>query len=524
MTNLDNPVAVACGKTLPDTQKASTATINHAPAATLDPISVNTLDETCTDTLTTDGSPTPGYLARTLEAIKEGASFAGILRMGGAALMVFALSLFLVQGVEATSDLHRYLLLLGQTVLLTAAGFAVGFLLKEPRGARMFFSLGLISIPANFALLGAMIYSFAPLDRVLTDYPTYAKWSSANLNELLIASAAALAVLVPMCLFCFSVMARQSKAWLSAGYLLACTTLLIPVRDTLSVTVISSICALAIVALLANRRMKTERLSTGEEHFAKAFLFAPAALLLTRSAMLYDIDFYFALSLVIASYYFSRCAVTRITTHPLPGTVVQIMSASGAWILAAMLTSLVSSFSTIIDPFLMFATLLLVLNIDLVRLMKKARVSNVIHGCWAILCSCAIAVDTLILGSFSGSSTSFALAILLTAASVLTRQKLGAILGTLSIIGVVIVNGAHLFSVVLDTGWVAMALAGASTIVAGSVLERYWPVMKLYWQQRFARSVQIETTELGIESCEYQRTSKESLPLMSWETRESIAA
>lgn len=448
-------------------------------------------EDCCTDKSEEGTSGTQGYVSRTINAIRQGASVAGLLRMGGAALMVFSLSLFLVQGVDATSDLHRYLLLLGQTMLLTTAGFAVGFILKEPRGARVFFSLGLISIPANFAVLGAMIYSIAPLDIVLTDYPTYAKWTSLSINELLIAGAAALVVLVPMCVFCFAIMARQSKGWLSAGYLLACATLLIPIRDTLSVTLISSLSALAVVALLANRQSKTDRQSTGEERFAKALLFAPAALLLARSAMLYDVDFHFALSVVIATYYILRHSVARLTTHSWLRIFVQILSAMGAFVLAAMLSSLLSSLFHFFDPFLLFSCVLLALNIDLVRLMKNARSGSVIHGCWAALCFAAIVTDTLLFNGFSGFTSSLALAALITCASVITRQSLGAILGMLSMVSVVVVNGAHLFSFVLDTGWAGMAVAGASTIIAGSLLERYWPVMKLTWEQRFGARFEV---------------------------------
>lgn len=458
-----------------------------------DGVTADTADSHATSQAIDDSASTP-YLARTLNAIRQGASVAGLLRMGGAALMVFSLSLFLVQGVDAASDLHRYLLLLGQTLLLTAAGFAVGFILKEPRGARVFFSLGLISIPANFAVLGAMIYSIAPLDSVLTDYPTYAKWASTSLNELLIAGAAALVVLVPMCVFCFAVMARQSKGWLSAGYLLACSTLLIPVRDTLSVTLISCVCAVAVIALLAKRQSNTERQSTDEERFAKALLFAPAALLLARSAMLYDVDFHFLLAIVIAIHYGLRHCVKHPSKHAWLKTSAKILSASSAFVLAGMFGSLINSQFPFIDPFLLFASVLLALNIDLVRLMGQSRTGSVMHGGWAGLCFAAIATDILVGSAFTGSTTSLALAVLVTCASVITRQRLGAILGTLSIIGVVLVNSADLFSMVLDTGWAGMAVAGASTIVAGSLLERYWPVLKLTWEQRFG--ARLETNRL----------------------------
>lgn len=426
------------------------------------------------------------YFSRVVDAIRQGTSIAGILRMGGAGLMVFSLSLFLMQGMEATSDLQRYFLLLGQTVVLTCAGFAVGFLLKEPRGARVFFSLALISIPANFAVLGAMIYSVAPFDTVITQYPTYASWQSTGLKEIVVASIAGLIVLVPMSVFCFAVLARHSKWWLSAAYLVASATLLIPMRETFSITLISSVCALAIVALLSNRHAERQRLATREEQFAKALLFIPAALMLARSAALYNVDFHFALAVIIALYYMLRRVVVARSGHSVLTTSVQILSASCAFILAIMLTSLINSSFSFIAPMLVFILAWLGLNLELTRFIDNAKVCGIIHGSWAVLSFFAITNDTLLFNNANGFLVNLLLALVLLAASVASRQKLGAVLGSVSLIGVVIINSSHLFTLVLDTGWVGMAVAGASTIVAGSLLERFWPVMRLRFSDKFS--------------------------------------
>ncbi|MFK7996097.1 MAG: hypothetical protein AB8B87_18305 [Granulosicoccus sp.] len=429
------------------------------------------------------------YLARAVQAIKEGTSIAGLLRIGGAGLMVFSLCLFLMQGMDATSDLHRYLLLLGQTALLTSAGFAVGFLLKEPRGARVFFSLALVSIPANFAVLGAMIYSIVPLDSVTTQYPAYASWQSSNFNELMIASVVGMLVLIPMSIFCFAILARQSKWWLSAAYLLSSATLLIPMRETFSITLISSVCALAVVVLLSNRHAKRQRLATGEEQFAKALLFIPAALMLARSAALYNVDFHFALAVVIAIYYLLRQVVIARTENSALTITVQILSACCAFILAFMLTTLILDSFSFISPFLVFTLSWLGLNMDLTRFIDKARLKGTIHGFWAVTLFSAVAIDSLLFGNVNGFLVNLTLAGTLLVASAVTRQKLGAILGSLALIGLLIINGAHLFVFMLDTGWAGMAIAGAITIVSGSLLEKFWPVLKL----RFIQQTRVTT-------------------------------
>ncbi|MFK7862478.1 MAG: hypothetical protein AB8B64_26960 [Granulosicoccus sp.] len=427
----------------------------------------------------------PAYLARAMQAIREGTSIAGILRMGGAVLMVLSLSLFLMQGIEATSDLHRYLLLLGQTLLLTVAGFGVGFLLKEPRGARVFFSLALVSVPANFAVLGAMIYSIAPLDDVITQYPAYASWQSTNMKELIVASVAGLVVLVPMSVFCFAILARHSRWWLSTAYLLTSTTLLVPLRDSLSITLISSVCALAVVALLSNRHEKRQRLATREEQFAKALLFLPATLMLARSAALYNIDFHFALAVIMAVYYLLRRIVVSCSGSTVLTTLLQSMTAACAFVLAFMLTTLIDRNVAFDAPVLVFILIWLALNVDLARSIDSSAVRSAVHGLWALASFTAIIFDALFFDSANGLVINLIIAAVLLAASTFTRQRLGAVLGTVALIGLLIINSTQLFVAVLDTGWAGMAIAGASTIVAGSLLERYWPIMKIQLANRF---------------------------------------
>jgi hypothetical protein len=435
--------------------------------------------------------PTPaqseltGYFSQAVQAIRQGATIAGLLRIGGAGLIVFSLSLFLMQGMEATSDLHRYLLLLGQTVLLTCAGFAVGFILKEPRGAGVFFSLALVSIPANFAVLGAMIYSVAPLDNVITDYPTYASWKSTDIKELLIAGIIGLVVLIPMSVFCFAVLARHSKWWLSAAYLLASASLLIPLRETFSITLISSVCALVVLALLSNRKAKRQRISTGEEQFAKILLFFPAALMLARSAMLYSVDFHFALAIVIAVYYMLRHWVVVRSGKSVLTTSIQILTVFCSLILSGMVALLVGDNFSFIAPFLVFTLMWLALNVELTRFIDVARVRGVILGAWAVFCFSPIAMDILLFSKSSGLLTDLTLALVILVASTVTRQKLGAVLGAIALVGLLVVNGSHLFAFVLNTGWLGMAVTGTLTIVAGSMLERFWPVFKVQMLSRF---------------------------------------
>ena len=87
------------------------------------------------------------------------ASFSELLRIFGACAVLASMSLFLMNGWSEGNDIQRYLKLLAQTGLLTLGGLALSVGLKEYKGARLFYGLSLVSVAANFTILGALIYS-----------------------------------------------------------------------------------------------------------------------------------------------------------------------------------------------------------------------------------------------------------------------------------------------------------------------------------------------------------------------------
>jgi len=424
------------------------------------------------------------FLSSALDMMHKASSIAGLMRMCGAGLLVFSLTLFLIQGIDATSDLQRYFLLLGQTTLLTLAGFAVGFLLKEPRGARVFFGLGLISIPANFAVFGAMIYSLLPMDNIVANYPDYASWHSSSINELIVAGIAGTVVLVPMSLFCFAVFARRSKYWLSASYLLSSASLLVPLRDSLSITLLSSIAAIIMVVLLANRRANSTLESTGEQRFAHALLFAPSVLLLARSAMLYSVDFHFTLALVICTYYLLRLGVIRNQKTSKWSNPVQLGSILTATVLSAMFTSLVTAQVAFINETVLFSLLLGALLVELSGMITSARMLSAMQIVWALLTVISLSLDYLMWNGPASVITSLSMAFLIMASGVLLRHVFVAVIGLFAIVGQVALNGSVLIASLLSSGWMGMAITGASIIILGSLIERYWPLIHLRFINR----------------------------------------
>ena len=164
------------------------------------------------------GQPRRFDVDKLIDSIRNVATVSELLRFLGAAVIVASMSLFLLQGWGEGNDIRRYLMLLAQTGLLAGGGFAMSYVLKEAKGARIFFGLALVSVTANFTILGALIYSVFQLDHALTTYPGFATWQIADIAGTGLVTLGALVVLVPIALFCFMVMATQSAKDLTLAF------------------------------------------------------------------------------------------------------------------------------------------------------------------------------------------------------------------------------------------------------------------------------------------------------------------
>ncbi|MCP4042502.1 MAG: hypothetical protein GY731_11200, partial [Gammaproteobacteria bacterium] len=158
-----------------------------------------------------------------------------LLRTLGASVLVVSIAIYLFQGWTAGNDIERYLLLLAYTLFLAVAGFISGTWMHESKGARTFVILALGAIPANFAILGALIYSQGSWDTAAAAYPAFVTWRVEHLSSALITAAGSLLVLIPVVWLGFLVLARRSAPAFTALYLASNAAMLIPLRETLAV-------------------------------------------------------------------------------------------------------------------------------------------------------------------------------------------------------------------------------------------------------------------------------------------------
>lgn len=213
-----------------------------------------------------------------------------ILRGVGAAALLAAASSFLLQHWDSGGDVWRYYALLAHTGLLGALGFAWGLRVNDAKGARTFLALAAGLVPAHFCILGGLVYSRFSWDGALTPVARYATWVAPDGTSALLAVAATLGVLGGVTALAFVALGRARAVAMGALYLVANALLLVPTRDPSLVAALAgaSVTALAVFELRVARREATLR--TLEGSFVRGMLWAPAALLLIRNALHYDLS------------------------------------------------------------------------------------------------------------------------------------------------------------------------------------------------------------------------------------------
>lgn len=222
--------------------------------------------------------------------IRKMTNFASLMRISGALVMLVAMSSYLLQGWDEGNDISRYYMLLSQTFLLAASGFGLSYILKENKGARIFFGLGLISITVNMTTLGALIFSTMQWGSSLVEYPSYAEWVAPEFSEIILALLGTLVISAPVAWVGHKVLARRSAGRLSALFLFTNLLLLVPVRESLFVGLAALVAIIIPIALFSKRMAHDHTLRTPEGFFGMATVLVPAGIIICRSIWFYPVD------------------------------------------------------------------------------------------------------------------------------------------------------------------------------------------------------------------------------------------
>ena len=412
-----------------------------------------------------------------MQSLRNVASVSEVLRILGAAVIIASMSLFLLQGWSEGNDITRYLKLLAQTGLLGLGGLALSHGLKEAKGARIFFGLALISIPANFTILGALLYSVIQIDGGLTTYPSFATWQIGDVANIGLTMAGALAVLLPVTLFCFAIMARHSAKALTLHFIALNLLLLIPVR--LSVAAGAIALAGTFYAVWALRRMLRQdaALRTPEGRFALTALFIPLGIVLFRSMYFYEIES-LTIAMLSATVFFALRQVSLFPDrNPRVATLIDMVSLPAALVTVLSLAAALPFGIEILAPLtgVGFAAF----GIDVMR----RTPSEVLKGFTSAMVSLGVACGFIVSVGLEPSVLSAFFAAVAGLALILSGTWLdnkGAVIaGIMTLLSAGWFGLEPVVELVFDASWVMLAVIGASAIGLGSLLERHGVTMKI---------------------------------------------
>ncbi|NVK42422.1 MAG: hypothetical protein HWE39_14375 [Oceanospirillaceae bacterium] len=390
-----------------------------------------------------------------------------LLRVTGASALLIAMYSFLVQGWQDGNDLLRYGLLLGHSLLLCGAGLASGHWLQEPRGARLLTSLALVSVPANFAILGAFVYS--QVGDTAMRYPDIAIWQLGSPGLTAIVVGAASLLLLPVVILGFRVLARPLSRRHSWQYLAGSAVLLIPLRDP--VTVAALLLPLALLMLVQSERNRDQHLSarTPDGILARLLQFLPLGILLGRSLWLYDTDaFLFTAGLL------SLFLALRQLSLLLPGqSIMRGFLEVGSGLLTPMIGI---GIAVLLERQLPDAWILpagsLVTGGLLWELSRRVEMAPPLYRSLAMLTLLAgFAGNLYLLGGLGNALGCIVAGLLLVLAGQRWQQL--ALLSTGLLIagsGLLYLFGRLLIAFDLG-GWLSLALAGVAAILLGSLIE-----------------------------------------------------
>ncbi len=420
-----------------------------------------------------------------MATLRQFATVSELLRICGAAIMVGSLSLFMMQGWLEGNDIQRYLKLLFQTLLLTAGGFGLSAWLKEHKGARLFFAIGLASVAANFTILGALVYSIVQFDGLLGSYPQFAAWTSQSPTQVLLVTALALAVLIPVTRLSFTVLARPAAKWLTTTYLVGGALLLLPVRSSVWSSLLAVLLIGFIVWNISRNRSDDRSPGTTESKFSIMMLLLPPIILCVRSFYFYSVEA-LALGCMAAAAFLLIRHVSLNTSHTATQKVLDWISLPLPLFTAFYLAlGLELWHGSMFFPALAFMMMPMMAELTLRR---PNTFRSVAFGAVGALAICgALLINQLQFNGLALGLVSLLGSLLVVLAGYWLNRKELSVIGliTAGIIGVV--NASHFLQWFNINNWVLLSVLGASAIILASLLDRYGAALKLRLDELRAR-------------------------------------
>jgi hypothetical protein len=397
------------------------------------------------------------------------------LRIFGAGATVAAIAIFLFNHWDSGNDLTRYAMLLGQTVLLSMLGFLTSRFLGEPKSARVFIALGLVSTAASCTVLGALLYSTVQWDAVRAVYPGFAFWQADSMAEAIRWMAGSMLLLAPLSAIGYTVLCRAAAKRLSALFLVNALLVVAPVRDPAVAAMLACTAGIISLMVLARVRRDVPSVRTGEGRIARMIAVLPVAIIAGRCGFLYSAPAISVASLGLLSYATLRQLGVNAGGHAGLKRALEALSVVPAIVTATACAELAGqAVGHALNDQVAVVVLGAVIVSAFVDLSKRSRTDARLYaGGGAIV---GLLVAALELGIEPSIGTALVCGLVCGATAIYTRSAGFTILYRISLLGATIGFGCHVHFAIraIDlSGWLGLTTLGVIAIVAAAAIERH---------------------------------------------------
>ncbi len=396
-----------------------------------------------------------------------------ILRLAGGGFTVAAIIIFLFQRWENATDLYRYGMIFGETLILAGLGFATSHWFKDQRSARVFLGLSLVSTSAVFTILAAMIHSQVQWLPVAANLPEFAVWALDSMDSVLPLLVASVIVLGAQSLFTLMVLARPAARSLSLLLMLNIGLLLLPIRD-MGITTLMVLPALLLgFRHIADLRKSTPAMRTGEGAMAGLLVLLPLFIMIGRGASLYAHGPVAIGSLALLAYLLLRQIAQSITRAPRFSKALEVVSLLPAAVASLQLVTLVDYNIPQLNHWLIviFGATMSVFLMDLALHAASGRERYLRVAFYTLLLVSMIeeAFYPTVASALFGVVVS-ALALLF---SIAVRENSVLKLSVLTLLGSLVLLVSKIIFTLNAGTWISMTILGMASIILAAAVDRY---------------------------------------------------
>lgn len=412
-------------------------------------------------------------------------SLPSLLRGIGSVAILVSLYTFLMKGWEGSSDVFRYLMLLGHTGVLSVIAFASARYFKEGKGPRLLIMLSLISAVANFAILGAFIFS-TTVDIGQLKIPEYIVWSMDGFYNSLFLSIASLALLIPIIGFGFRILARGMSKEMTLLFLVSNACLLIPERNPEIIGLMAVALALFTMFFTGQSARSRIEAKTFEGKFVLFLQFLPIVVLLGRSFWLhwfFNTELIFLAAISTSLFIIFRQISLSIT----PGYLIRGLLEFSSFVLAMMtgLICLVYFMDIGMNEEISFISSAFITSTMCYEISLRTKLmSKVYHTLAIVIFSWSLIVSLMTEGSSVSILANIVTGIIFIVMSY-KEQKISLLIAGFILLMISIIKQSIELMQFFDFGyWSILAISGIVAIVLGSALESKGKNILQYLQQR----------------------------------------